>query len=72
MFHVVSAKNRNRRLDILDYMWEEMKSVVLAKRVPVYAHFLQRLFAAKVPQMLLNNYPRVSPTLHRLPTVDEL
>ena len=72
MFHVVSAKNRNRRLDILDYMWEEMKSVVLSKRVPVYAHFLQRLFAAKVPQVLLNNYPRVSPTLHRLPTADEL
>ena len=56
----------------MDYMWEEMKAVVLSKRMPVYAHFLQRLFAAKVPQVLLNNYPRISPTLHRLPTTEEL
>ena len=46
--------------------------MLLAKRVLVYAHFLQRLFAAKVPQVLLNNYPRISPTLHRLPTAEEL
>ena len=72
MFHIVSSKERNRRLDIMDYMWQEMHSVVIYKKVPIYGPYLQRLFAAKVNPILLNTYSRISPSLHHLPSAAHL
>ena len=35
LFHIVSAKERGKKIDVLDYMWHEMQSVVLESKVPI-------------------------------------
>ena len=73
LFHIVSAKERGKKIDVLDYMWQEMHSVVLETKVPIYGPFLQKLFNTKLASTVLNAYDLFEPPLLPLPapTPDE-
>ena len=63
LYHIERLKQSGKRLDVLDYMWQEMRSVVIGNKVPIYGQYLQKLINTKVPQVLLNEYEFVKPTL---------
>jgi hypothetical protein len=70
LYHIMPSFWREKKIDVLDYMWEEMHTVILDKRVPIYGPYLQQLFDRKVPQIALNAYlPTLyTPVLHSLPS----
>ena len=67
LFHIVSAKERGKKIDVLDYMWQEMHSVVLENKVPIYGQYLQTLFNKKLPSTLLAAYEMTVPPYLLLP-----
>jgi hypothetical protein len=70
LHHIMPSFWRKKKIDVLDYMWEEMHTVILDKRVPIYGPYLQQLINRKVPQIALNAYlPTLyTPVLHSLPS----
>ena len=67
LFHIVSAKKRGKKIDVLDYMWQEMHSVVLENKVPIYGQYLQKLINTKLPLAMLTCYVMVKPPYLSLP-----
>ena len=56
-----------KKLDILDYMWQEMHHVVLSKKVPIYGSYIQKLINTKLDKEIqLTYYEFVKPSLHVL------
>ena len=72
LHHIVKAKNNNKKLDVMDYMWNEMKNTVLGNKVPIYGSYIQTLIDSKVPAQLVNNYrPLTIPTMRPLLTASQ-
>ena len=67
LFHIVRAKENGKKLDVLDYMWQEMHSVVLENKVPIYGQYLQKLLNTKIPATMLAAYEMIIPPYLSLP-----
>ena len=63
LYHIERIKRAGKKLDVLYYMWQEMRSVVLNNKVPIYGQYLQKLFNTKLDQVQLNYYEFVKPTI---------
>ena len=50
------AKVVGKKLDVMDYMWNEMKLTVHCNKVPIYGSYLQTLIDSQVPALLAKNY----------------
>ena len=50
------AKTDGKKLDVMDYMWNEMKITVRCNKVPIYGSYIQTLIDSKIPATLANNY----------------
>ena len=56
LHHINLAKQLGKKLDVMDYMWNELKTTVRCNKVPIYGSYLQTLIDSKIPARLANNY----------------
>ena len=67
LYHIVPLYMRKKQIDILDYMWQEMKLVVLGNKVPIYGPYLQTLFNTKLSSDVIDSYEMYEPPLVAIP-----
>ena len=67
LHHIVPLFERKKQIDILDYMWQEMRLVVLKNKIPVYGPYLQTLFNTKLHPDVVNSYEMYVPPLVAIP-----
>ena len=67
LYHIERSMRIGKKLDVLDYMWQEMHHVVLSKKVPIYGQYIQKLINTKLDQEIqITYYEFVKPSLHVL------
>ena len=67
LHQIVPLYMRKKQIDILDYMWQEMRLVVLKNKVPIYGPYLQTLFNTKLSPEVIESYEMYVPTLIAIP-----
>jgi len=67
LHHIVDLFMRKKQIDILDYMWQEMRLVITRNKVPIYGPYLQTLFDTKLDQGVLKSYELYVPQLIAIP-----
>ena len=53
---LVPAKQAGKKLDVLDYMWNELKITVRLNKVPIYGSYIQTLIDSRISPQLARNY----------------
>ena len=67
LYHFVDPAKKNKQIDILDYLWQEMQQVVLRNQVPIYGPLLQTLFNNKLPASVVEQFKLHFPDLISIP-----
>ena len=61
LYHIYPLFQKKKQIDLLDFLWNEMKVVAGdAGRVPIYCPLVQRLINAKMPAAIIQQFPDVT------------